>query len=488
MADLGDLRTSTLNSEVERIKIKIEKNANKLNKPDISQNERIRLMTKSADYKVKLIKLQYVITLRGEMAQKTDVDELKKELYERRLKLDEYTRMDEGDANSEPLLVEIKAIKTRIRELTNSDDLNYSENETKLSYKRVRYQELIKHFKKHYNVPKDYIWIVSDIDVNRLYVNRLNVNRLDGVSTQLFDTSEYTLSDLIYKENGFSILNMCLLGRYMKGINSNTKFILEDLQRGSKFCFLSGKLGHNNTQNLENFRVNLLNKLPNERYNITVSGDTVWSLENPSVRPIIDSNHEFDKYIQIYLNGKFNTPRDLKFSITIPKTPDLLLLKSTLSRNGPKIKVPQSKENTFIISHDKHDYIFPLDILKEKSKYFLGYTETKIGNNNNEYISEFSDEAIIYFQDYIYKKIYNYDEKLPWLRKNFDVSIITELFEMMNYFLLNDEVYGTELLKIIYYYKDDIENLDEFMMAIREIHVSDEWSEYHKLINDKTLF
>lgn len=329
--------------------------------------------------------------------------------------------------------------------------------------------------KSQYDIPDDCVWISYGTTTK-------------SKSYKIFDVNPHVnICDLLYHENGLNILILCLVGKYMQDDKLDVNFKFKDLLKGGKFCFVYNISSDKEFRKIEYLRKYILAKLPYEDIKLYLNA-TRWILKEHQGFKILfqDYNNELEKYLNHCFHDKLSTHKnEMVKNFTISRTPDLLFLNSNLSRKEPELDIPIQDDNKFIIKTSNHDYIFPLDVLKEKSEFFRKYTETKIGIKNNEYASEFSDEVIIYFQDYIYNKVYNYDKKLPWLRKNFDINNISELFGLLDYFQINDEVYGTELLKILYYYKDEIDNLREFITEIsKSIRVPGDWKLYNEMVSN----
>lgn len=242
-------------------------------------------------------------------------------------------------------------------------------------------------------------------------------------------------------------------------------------------------------EGLKRLRNRMLNELPYK--DVVITGTTHVQVDE-TYPTIYDPHEVIIKYLVKYFKAyhyKYENLDEIGVSTTqskcfIPTIPNLWFLNSHDTRQGSELKI---NDDIFTIETKDNKYIFPLDELKLKSKFFKTLYESEISKGTKEYKTEFSDASIRYFQDFILNKNSGNDPKLAWIDVNFDLSTLIELFELLNYFLIEDEEYGVELLKIVYHKRNSIENLREFLDEINEIvHIPNEWSKYNMFLDRLT--
>ena len=239
-------------------------------------------------------------------------------------------------------------------------------------------------------------------------------------------------------------------------------------------------------EGLERLRNRMLNELPYK--DVVITGTTYVQIDE-TFPTIYDPHEIIVKYLVKYFKAKQFLNRYIDengVNIThakcfIPTIPNLWFLNSHDTRQGSELKI---NDDIFTIETKDNKYIFPLGELKLKSKFFKTLYESEISKGTKEYKTEFSDASIRYFQDFILNKNSGNDPKLAWIDVNFDLSTLIELFELLNYFLIEDEEYGVELLKIVYHKRNSIENLREFLDEINEIvHIPNGWDKYNMYLD-----
>lgn len=158
-----------------------------------------------------------------------------------------------------------------------------------------------------------------------------------------------------------------------------------------------------------------------------------------------------------------------------------------LSRN-PNEPLNVVNRPLILIDTNGKTFPFPLDRLRSISEFFeVKYTST-LEPNKFQHESPFSDNAIEYLQRFVYNVTYLNDDEEPyskylyWINKDFDISLIPELFEMMDQYQITDETFGVELLMVVYFLRDDIMDVSEFIEEIRHINVPNEWNTYREML------